>query len=386
MVTIRLAVSVTRCVIIRGMCSAPQPLLAATNCFRPTPDDVEAVSRGLPAKHRGTGSRGVPHRLNSEERMLFDLARRKGWIELTQGLRRTTQGGNPDSPLRNTYRSWCDSQGVAAIFVHKQVNCVPFSWPGDGLLPLYTLRDYVALFLVGRQGRSDKLDEVVVDLSPLRAPANFAAATQIILSAVPAGVVAMGWSGRGLLNTPPSLSPAQNADSAEPLREAEDAVPNEELAAEITRLGDEVRALKAEKADGVVIKAAVAALLSAKAKAKASASASASAAYEQEMAEVVGSTVSHAGTAQRSTAQPKPKSETKDVDEHRTAPIHRLPMCTIGWARPRGEAKALARFLASLLGTAPPKHKREAFKTTGDDDDDDDDTEVDDSDGIDHRF
>jgi hypothetical protein len=59
-------------------------------------------------------------------------------------------------------------------------------------------------------------------------------------------------------------------------------------------------------------------------------------------------------------------------------------MCTIGWARPRGEAKALARFLASLLGTAPPKHKREAFKTTGDDDDDD--TEVDDSDGIDHRF
>ena len=216
---------------------------------------------------------------------------------------------------------------------------------------------------------------MVVDLSPLRAPANFAAATQIILSAVPAGVVAMGWSGRGLLNTPPSLSSAQDADSAEPLREAEDAMPNE-LAAEITRLGDEVRSLKAKKADGVVIKAAVAALLSAKAKA------SASAAYEQEMAEVVGSTVSHAGTAQWIKAQPKPKSE-QDVDEHRTAPIHRLPMCTIGWARPRGEAKALARFLASLLGTAPPKHKREAFKTTGDDDDD---TEVDDSDGIDHRF
>ena len=42
MVTIRLAVSVTRCVIIRGMCSAPQPLLAATICFRPTPDDAEA--------------------------------------------------------------------------------------------------------------------------------------------------------------------------------------------------------------------------------------------------------------------------------------------------------------------------------------------------------
>ena len=53
-------------------------------CWRPTVQDVENISWGKPAKKKGTGSRGVPHRLNhDEERKLFDQARKKGFLEVT---------------------------------------------------------------------------------------------------------------------------------------------------------------------------------------------------------------------------------------------------------------------------------------------------------------
>eukprot|EP00961_Rhodomonas_salina_P241896 3267749-Rhodomonas_salina.4 len=71
------------------------------DCWRPTADDVDRISWGKPAKKKMTGSRGVPHRLNQvqspaslflrgsmhgpeqlpggqDERMLYDMARRKG--------------------------------------------------------------------------------------------------------------------------------------------------------------------------------------------------------------------------------------------------------------------------------------------------------------------
>ena len=39
--------------------------------------DVESIGRGNAAKQRGTGSRRVPHRLNADERKLYELAKQK---------------------------------------------------------------------------------------------------------------------------------------------------------------------------------------------------------------------------------------------------------------------------------------------------------------------
>ena len=44
---------------------------------RPSLQDVENISRGDAAKRRGTGSRQVPHRLNADERKLYELAKQK---------------------------------------------------------------------------------------------------------------------------------------------------------------------------------------------------------------------------------------------------------------------------------------------------------------------
>eukprot|EP00558_Chaetoceros_sp_UNC1202_P008332 CAMPEP_0197236548 /NCGR_PEP_ID=MMETSP1429-20130617/3611_1 /TAXON_ID=49237 /ORGANISM="Chaetoceros sp., Strain UNC1202" /LENGTH=279 /DNA_ID=CAMNT_0042695343 /DNA_START=135 /DNA_END=974 /DNA_ORIENTATION=- len=107
-------------------------------CFRPTIQDVERISWGKPAKQKGTGSRGVPHRLNESERLLFDQARRKGFLEVTGSGWRSQRS---DAPLINSYRSLCDARGQACIVVHK--------------------------------GNTGSDDEVVVDLSPLRLPNLF---------------------------------------------------------------------------------------------------------------------------------------------------------------------------------------------------------------------
>jgi hypothetical protein len=108
-----------------------------TKCWRPTIQDVERISFGKPAKKKGTGSRGVPHRLNEEERKLFDQARRKGFLEVGGSGWRSQRR---DAPLVNTYRSLCDARGQACITLHK-----------------------------GNTG----LDELVIDLSPLRMPDAF---------------------------------------------------------------------------------------------------------------------------------------------------------------------------------------------------------------------
>ena len=44
---------------------------------RPSLDDVERISKGDPAKARGTGSRRIPHRLNAEERQQYEIAKQK---------------------------------------------------------------------------------------------------------------------------------------------------------------------------------------------------------------------------------------------------------------------------------------------------------------------
>ena len=56
--------------------------VAKMDGFRPTINDVERISWGKPAAVKGTGSRGMPHRLNEEERQLFDQSRRKGFLEV----------------------------------------------------------------------------------------------------------------------------------------------------------------------------------------------------------------------------------------------------------------------------------------------------------------
>ena len=50
--------------------------------IRPSIDDVESISFGRKAKKRGVGSRGVPHRLNSEERTEFELAKKRKYLVL----------------------------------------------------------------------------------------------------------------------------------------------------------------------------------------------------------------------------------------------------------------------------------------------------------------
>lgn len=84
--------------------------------WRPSLDDVERISWGKPAKKKGTGSRGVPHRLNDDERSSYDIARRKGFLEVVgSGWRKERRG----TPLLNTYRLWCDASAVPAIIVQK---------------------------------------------------------------------------------------------------------------------------------------------------------------------------------------------------------------------------------------------------------------------------
>ncbi|KAJ8605853.1 hypothetical protein CTAYLR_000535 [Chrysophaeum taylorii] len=65
---------------------------------------------------KGTGSRGIPHRLNQAERKAFEIAKRKGFAEIAgSGWRRERR----DAPLANTWRNWCDAVARPAIILHK---------------------------------------------------------------------------------------------------------------------------------------------------------------------------------------------------------------------------------------------------------------------------
>jgi hypothetical protein len=97
-------------------------------------DDVERLSRGQPSKRKGYGSRNVPHRLNEEEQAELERASRKGYLSLLGGGNRRARKG---SPLTNIHRQWCDARDRPQILLYKAVG-----------------------------GRA--VDEVVVDLSPLR--------------------------------------------------------------------------------------------------------------------------------------------------------------------------------------------------------------------------
>ena len=104
--------------------------------------DVEKISYGMPAKKKRTGSRGVPHRLNEDERRSFDQARRKGFLEVAGSAWRKERS---DAPLLNTYRSLSDARGKPMIVLHK----------------------------LSPSSSGEHVDRLVVDLSPLRLPDEF---------------------------------------------------------------------------------------------------------------------------------------------------------------------------------------------------------------------
>ena len=101
---------------------------------RPSLDDVERISKGQAAKKRGTGSRGVPHRLNEAERKEWDLAKKRRFLLLRGSGWRKERG---DSPLANIYRQFCDSQDILCVTVSRGIGNPP-------------------------------IDEVIIDFSPLR--------------------------------------------------------------------------------------------------------------------------------------------------------------------------------------------------------------------------
>ena len=87
-------------------------MMSKKSDIRPTIDDVERISRGQAAKRRGTGSRSVPHRLNAEERIEWDYAKLRRYLNLRGTGWRKERG---DSPLANIYRNYCDALGIPSI-------------------------------------------------------------------------------------------------------------------------------------------------------------------------------------------------------------------------------------------------------------------------------
>lgn len=89
---------------------------AASRVWRPSLDDVDRISSGDAAKVRGTGSRLIPHRLNAEERQLYDAAKKRGYLSVRgTGYRKERKG----YPLPNIYRQWCDAKAQVAVVLEQ---------------------------------------------------------------------------------------------------------------------------------------------------------------------------------------------------------------------------------------------------------------------------
>lgn len=88
--------------------------------FRPHLDDVERLSYGKGAKkQRGTGSKYVCHRLNRDERKIYDLAKKASPSFLTvrgTGYRKERKG----SPLCNIFRQRCDALEELCVVIEKR--------------------------------------------------------------------------------------------------------------------------------------------------------------------------------------------------------------------------------------------------------------------------
>lgn len=65
---------------------------------RPNKDDVERLSRGQSTRAK-IGSRAINHRLTQKERLLFEAAKRQGFLKIP------VAGIRPN--VCNVYRLWC---------------------------------------------------------------------------------------------------------------------------------------------------------------------------------------------------------------------------------------------------------------------------------------
>ena len=143
----------------------------AKSQWRPTTDDVVRISWGKPAKQKGTGSRGVPHRLNADERRAFDAAIvSKGFLEVAgSGWRKERR----DAPLLNTYRSYCDAAvtsggfpSAPTYFFFRPPTYFPVRICSGSRPPSSQARPSIVLF----KGPTGADDKVSLDFSPLRRP------------------------------------------------------------------------------------------------------------------------------------------------------------------------------------------------------------------------
>ena len=73
---------------------------------RPNKDDVERLSHGQPTRAK-IGSRRIGHRLTQKERLLFEAAKRQGFLKIPM------TGIRPN--VCNVYRLWCAAQGCDYI-------------------------------------------------------------------------------------------------------------------------------------------------------------------------------------------------------------------------------------------------------------------------------
>jgi hypothetical protein len=69
---------------------------------KPDKDDVERLSRGDSTRAK-IGNRGVGHRLTQKERILFEAAKRHGFLKIPSGGIRKN--------VLNIYRLWCLAAG-----------------------------------------------------------------------------------------------------------------------------------------------------------------------------------------------------------------------------------------------------------------------------------
>ena len=84
--------------------------------FRPSLNDVDRISLGKGAQRRGTGSRYVPHRLNQDERQLYNHAKENNYLVVKGTAYRRRRKG---SPLCNTFRQRCDALEQLCIVIEK---------------------------------------------------------------------------------------------------------------------------------------------------------------------------------------------------------------------------------------------------------------------------
>ena len=67
-------------------------------------DDLESLTRGEPTRSR-IGSRGEGHRLTKRERELFEIAQKRGYLNVSHvGIREN---------VINVFSKWCEMQGIA---------------------------------------------------------------------------------------------------------------------------------------------------------------------------------------------------------------------------------------------------------------------------------